>query len=200
MSICRLYVHDPIGGFVDLCYLANISVFALEERCAGYYIHGRNALKMSDTDFLALVSHRGGCSRPGDPSRNALLLFCLSWGSGAARAVQRWLSAPTAGSTSCAANGDMPAGAPQSEELRKEEMQTVSHRGLVSNHGDARIRDSQCFEVRRGDAADLAAPHRRRRSHPGPVLHCTVLPCPALPRSFCAISLPVIAGPPGHED
>lgn len=87
----RLYFNDPLGNFVDLCYLANISVFALDERCSGYYIHGRNGMRMSDTDFLGL-----------------------------------------------------------SEELRKEEQQSVGARGLIPTHADRLLRENQAFEVRSG--------------------------------------------------
>ena len=35
------FVEDKMQQFVDLCSIANISVFILYERNYGYYIHGR---------------------------------------------------------------------------------------------------------------------------------------------------------------
>lgn len=43
------YIQDPITQFIDLLYLANISVFFLENgESSGWYIHGRNQATFSD--------------------------------------------------------------------------------------------------------------------------------------------------------
>ena len=44
----RFFQH-PIQQFVDLCSLANISVFILETDLYGYYIHGRSVHGRADT-------------------------------------------------------------------------------------------------------------------------------------------------------
>ena len=45
----RRYISNPVHNFVDLAFLANISVFILDDRHSGYYIHGRNQAHHSDT-------------------------------------------------------------------------------------------------------------------------------------------------------
>jgi len=50
------YMRDGIHQFVDLCSMANISVFILKEARYGYYIHGRSAHGFADTDLLSIVT------------------------------------------------------------------------------------------------------------------------------------------------
>ncbi|XP_054290013.1 meckelin-like [Macrosteles quadrilineatus] len=69
-AVYERYVKDGIQEFVDVCSLANISVFILTLENFGYYIHGRSAHGFSDTDMQTimnqlrreeedLVGHRG---------------------------------------------------------------------------------------------------------------------------------------------
>ena len=43
------YFENPMELFVDLCFLAKISVVILSEDFSGYYIHGRNQMPFADT-------------------------------------------------------------------------------------------------------------------------------------------------------
>ncbi len=43
------FVANPVTQFVDLAFLANISVLILDDKNSGYYIHGRNQSQHSDT-------------------------------------------------------------------------------------------------------------------------------------------------------
>ena len=42
--IYHRYVKNPMEDFVDLCFLAKVSVVILSEDFAGYYLHGRNRM------------------------------------------------------------------------------------------------------------------------------------------------------------
>ncbi|KAK9497063.1 hypothetical protein O3M35_004443 [Rhynocoris fuscipes] len=64
------YIRNCIQEFVDICSLANISIFILLFENYGFYIHGRSAHGFSDTDMATLrkqlrreeedlVGHRG---------------------------------------------------------------------------------------------------------------------------------------------
>ena len=63
--IWERFVEDKVRQFVDLCSMANISVFIMENSQFGYYIHGRSPHGIADTGmkemFLQLkretVSH-----------------------------------------------------------------------------------------------------------------------------------------------
>ena len=49
--IYERFVEDKIRQFVDVCSMANVSVFVLQESAYGYYIHGRSVHGRSDTDM-----------------------------------------------------------------------------------------------------------------------------------------------------
>lgn len=51
------YIKNFIQEFVDICSLANISVFVLALDNYGFYIHGRSAHGFSDTDMATLRRH-----------------------------------------------------------------------------------------------------------------------------------------------
>ncbi|XP_011298940.1 meckelin isoform X2 [Fopius arisanus] len=64
------YYRNCLHGFVDLCSVANISIFILIHEYYGYYIHGRSVHGFADTDLLTvskdlkreednLCAHRG---------------------------------------------------------------------------------------------------------------------------------------------
>ncbi|XP_046748250.1 meckelin [Diprion similis] len=50
------YVKNHIKEFVDLCSMANISIFILSQNRYGYYIHGRSVHGFADTDLATLIS------------------------------------------------------------------------------------------------------------------------------------------------
>lgn len=49
------YVKNPIQQFIDLCSIANVSVFLFSQRCYGYYIHGRSPHGFADTDVCSMI-------------------------------------------------------------------------------------------------------------------------------------------------
>ncbi|XP_061421558.1 meckelin isoform X2 [Lethenteron reissneri] len=49
--IYERFVEDKIRQFVDLCSMSNISILILENRCFGYYIHGRSVHGRADTNM-----------------------------------------------------------------------------------------------------------------------------------------------------
>ena len=49
--IYHRYVKNPMEDFVDLCFLAKVSVVILSEDFAGYYLHGRNRMPFADTSM-----------------------------------------------------------------------------------------------------------------------------------------------------
>ncbi|EDV91087.1 GH16135 [Drosophila grimshawi] len=51
----RLFQANPLQKFVDLCSLANISLFSLLEPGFGYYIHGRSPHGFADTDMSSMI-------------------------------------------------------------------------------------------------------------------------------------------------
>ena len=51
--IYHRYVSNPLNDFVDLLFLSNISCIILDQRLAGYYMHGRNQAQFSDTSLQA---------------------------------------------------------------------------------------------------------------------------------------------------
>ncbi|XP_050441568.1 meckelin [Adelges cooleyi] len=55
VGIYERYIKNCIQQFVDVCSLANVSVFILSSEYFGYYIHGRSAHGFSDTDMESLI-------------------------------------------------------------------------------------------------------------------------------------------------
>nr|KAF7419794.1 hypothetical protein H0235_010091 [Vespula pensylvanica] len=51
------FIKDQMQQFVDLCSIANISVFILEYNYYGFYIHGRSVHGFSDTDLFTLINN-----------------------------------------------------------------------------------------------------------------------------------------------
>lgn len=49
--IYERFVGDALGDFVDLCSMANISIFIMENTLFGYYIHGRSVHGRADTNM-----------------------------------------------------------------------------------------------------------------------------------------------------
>lgn len=49
------YVKNPIQQFIDVCSVANVSVFLFSQRCYGYYIHGRSPHGFADTDVCSMM-------------------------------------------------------------------------------------------------------------------------------------------------
>jgi len=58
--VWRRFASDPLGAFTDLCYLANISVFAFDTRASGHYVHGRSAMHSADTSLQELEQQACG--------------------------------------------------------------------------------------------------------------------------------------------
>lgn len=55
---CGIYngcVEDKLQQFMDVCSMANISVFVMACDCFGYYIHGKSAHGFADTDMATLL-------------------------------------------------------------------------------------------------------------------------------------------------
>ncbi|XP_029672859.1 meckelin [Formica exsecta] len=51
------YIRNRLQKFVDLCSVANISVFILAHNYYGFYIHGRSVHGFADTDLPTLISN-----------------------------------------------------------------------------------------------------------------------------------------------
>ncbi|KAI4498288.1 hypothetical protein M0802_006774 [Mischocyttarus mexicanus] len=51
------FIKNQMQQFVDLCSIANISVFILEYNYYGFYIHGRSVHGFSDTDLFTLINN-----------------------------------------------------------------------------------------------------------------------------------------------
>ncbi|XP_016960614.2 meckelin [Drosophila biarmipes] len=51
----HLFIANPLQKFIDLCSLANISLFSLTEPGFGYYIHGRSPHGFADTDMSSMI-------------------------------------------------------------------------------------------------------------------------------------------------
>lgn len=45
------FFEDKVRDFVDLCSMANISVFIMHQAQYGYYIHGRSVYGKADTNM-----------------------------------------------------------------------------------------------------------------------------------------------------
>ncbi|EFN60273.1 Meckelin, partial [Camponotus floridanus] len=50
------YIRNRLQKFVDLCSVANISVFVLAHNYYGFYIHGRSVHGFADTDLPTLIN------------------------------------------------------------------------------------------------------------------------------------------------
>lgn len=48
------FIEDKIRQFVDVCSMANVSVFVMEGSAFGYYIHGRSVHGRADTDMFEM--------------------------------------------------------------------------------------------------------------------------------------------------
>ena len=93
-------VH-PVTQFVDLCSVANISVFVLVENNWGYYIHGKSVHDHADTDLSRFnrnfqqVTTSPNCARDekwaGTGSCAWLLVFDWGWDAVLLQTTQRWL-------------------------------------------------------------------------------------------------------------
>ncbi|XP_017967328.1 meckelin [Drosophila navojoa] len=55
LLLLRVLQSNPLQKFVDLCSLANISLFSLLEPGYGYYIHGRSPHGFADTDMSSMI-------------------------------------------------------------------------------------------------------------------------------------------------
>lgn len=81
------YYRNRITQYIDLLSLSNVSLFVMDEKCHGYYIHGRSVHTTADTnmeelnDFLRseandVVPRRG----LGDSNQQAFEVFVtLEW-------------------------------------------------------------------------------------------------------------------------
>jgi len=49
--IFRRYFKDVVGDFLDLCSVANVSIFMLDEKYHGFYLHGRSVHSHADTNL-----------------------------------------------------------------------------------------------------------------------------------------------------
>lgn len=55
LLVGRVLRSNPLQKFIDLCSLANISLFSLLEPGYGYYIHGRSPHGFADTDMSSMI-------------------------------------------------------------------------------------------------------------------------------------------------
>lgn len=51
------FIQDPLDLFVDLCQLANISTFVLDEQFHGYYVHGRAVHPHADVNMYTMQAN-----------------------------------------------------------------------------------------------------------------------------------------------
>ncbi|CAH0381316.1 unnamed protein product [Bemisia tabaci] len=56
VCIYERYIKNEIQQFIDVCSIANISVFILAFENYGYYIHGRSVHGFADTDMYTIIS------------------------------------------------------------------------------------------------------------------------------------------------
>lgn len=54
-TIHERYIKNSIQQFIDICSLANISIFIYQNNSYGYYIHGRSPHGFSDTDMCSMM-------------------------------------------------------------------------------------------------------------------------------------------------
>lgn len=57
--LLNIWVPYPYEDFVDLCSIANISIFMLDDNLHGYYIHGENPFGFSEGS----IQHLETCLR-----------------------------------------------------------------------------------------------------------------------------------------
>ncbi|KAK0163171.1 hypothetical protein PV327_006879 [Microctonus hyperodae] len=55
-TLYETYIKNCLQEFVDLCSVANISIFILSHNYLGYYIHGRSVHGYSDKDLESLIN------------------------------------------------------------------------------------------------------------------------------------------------
>lgn len=55
LLVGKVLKSNPLQKFIDLCSLANISLFSLLEPGYGYYIHGRSPHGFADTDMSSMI-------------------------------------------------------------------------------------------------------------------------------------------------
>jgi meckelin len=51
------FLDDPLDTFVDMCQLANVSVFILDGPIHGYYLHGRSVHPHSDVNMRTMLAN-----------------------------------------------------------------------------------------------------------------------------------------------
>ncbi|XP_046999873.1 meckelin isoform X2 [Schistocerca americana] len=56
-TIYERYIKNAVQEFVDLCSMANISVFILASENYGFYVHGRSPHGFADTDMYCMINH-----------------------------------------------------------------------------------------------------------------------------------------------
>jgi meckelin len=49
------FVPTDLHNFVDLCSIANISIFFFDSPLHGYYIHGKNPMDKSDANLQEMI-------------------------------------------------------------------------------------------------------------------------------------------------
>lgn len=54
IALYERYIENKLQQFIDLCSIANISIFILEHTMYGYYIHGRSAHGYADIDMQSI--------------------------------------------------------------------------------------------------------------------------------------------------
>lgn len=47
MVIVHRFFGNPITSYIDLIFLANISIVILDDQHSGHYLHGRNHMQQS---------------------------------------------------------------------------------------------------------------------------------------------------------
>ena len=53
--VYQRFFEDKIVNFIDLCSVANISVFILDQYTHGYYIHGRSPHGLTDVNMKEVL-------------------------------------------------------------------------------------------------------------------------------------------------
>ncbi|KAL0110854.1 hypothetical protein PUN28_014061 [Cardiocondyla obscurior] len=56
LAFYERYIRNRLQKFVDLCSIANISVFILAHNYYGFYVHGRSVHGFADTDLPTLIN------------------------------------------------------------------------------------------------------------------------------------------------
>ena len=63
------FIDDPLDTFVDLCQLANVSVFILDAPIHGYYIHGHSVHPHADVNMRTMLANHKAESEGNLPFR-----------------------------------------------------------------------------------------------------------------------------------